>query len=190
MDLLALSNSAANFLLYFAMSSQVTIWLSPITFDLFSLFYLVWLGCWYIRQMDPPTPLLHPWCILSWTSHNLSNQFLFDCSLSLPRAFFFPFGSGLGGSGWRHVEIKAGNSCYLIYNYSQHKMALLRLLNLTIILHSPPFLSLSIFAFVFVFPMYLSLHLSFLSLLWLPWHFPKVFYGIHAFRHGSLLYFY
>ena len=125
-----------------------------------------------IHKANSPPPSPHPWCILSWTSHNLSNQFLFDCSLSLPRAFFFPFGSGLGGSGWRHVEIKAGNSCYLIYNYSQHKMALLRLLNLTVILHCPPFLSL--FIFVFVFPMYLSLHLSFLSLLWLPWHFTKV----------------
>ena len=39
-----------------------------------------------------------------------------------------------------------------------------QLLNLTVTLNSPPFLYLS----VFVFPMYLSLCLSFLSLLWLP----------------------
>ena len=41
-----------------------------------------------------------------------------------------------------------------------------RLLNLTVILHSPTFFSWSVF--VFVFPMYMSLYLSFLSLLWLP----------------------
>ena len=40
-----------------------------------------------------------------------------------------------------------------------------------VILYSLLFLSLS-------FPMYLSLYLSFLSLLWFPWYFPKVFFGI------------
>ena len=54
MDLLALSNSAANFLLYFAMSSQVTIWLSPITFDLFSLFLLGLVGMLIPKANGPP----------------------------------------------------------------------------------------------------------------------------------------
>ena len=125
MDLLALSNSAANFLLYFAMSSQVTIWLSPITFDLFSLFCLVWLGCWYIRQMDPP-PLLHPWCILSWNSRNLSKQLLFDSGSSSPGAvFLLPVDLGLGAAvGGMRLEINTGCSCYSICNNSRHKMAL------------------------------------------------------------------
>ena len=57
------------------------------------------------------------------------------------------------------------------------KLVLMTLFRLFFILrHSYVCLSLSL-----SFPMYLSLYLSFLSLLWLPWHFPKVFYGIHAF---------
>ena len=41
-----------------------------------------------------------------------------------------------------------------------------------VIIYYLTFFSLSVC--VFVFPMYLSLYLSFPSLLWFPWHFPKV----------------
>ena len=51
----------------------------------------------------PPPLLLHPRCILSWTSHNLSKQLLFDSGWSSPGRFFLSSGSGPWGSGWRHA---------------------------------------------------------------------------------------
>ena len=120
--------------------------------------------------MDPPSPLLlHPWCILSWNSRNLSKQLLFDSGSSSPGAvFLLPVDLGLGAAvgGMGAVAI-----WYVTIPDTRWRCS--QLLNLTVILHSLTFLSLSVF--VFVFPMYLSLSLSFLSLLWVPWYFTNIF---------------
>ena len=131
--------------------------------------------------------LLHPRCILTSEAedpNNLSKHLLFDSS-----------GSGPGGSGWRHVEstcrmdgdgdgwmemeINIGYSYYLICNNSRPGWRCSWLLNLTVILYSPSFLSLSVFVFphVFVFSIFAMTSMTF----------PQVFYGIHAFPHGPLL---
>ena len=52
------------------------------------------------KANGPPTPP-HPWCILSWNSHNLSKQLLSDSGWSSPGAVSFSSGSGPVGSDWR-----------------------------------------------------------------------------------------
>ena len=69
---------------------------------------------------------LHPQCILSWNSRNLSKQLLFDSGSSSPGAvFLLPVDLGLGAAvGGMRLEINTGCSCYSICNNSRHKMAL------------------------------------------------------------------
>ena len=60
----------------------------------------------------PPPSLLYPGCFFCRT-HTTSSNSCYLTATRCRRVQLFSIGSGPGGSGWRHAEIKTGYSCYL-----------------------------------------------------------------------------